>query len=327
MQRRQWWRYVVCAMLAAGAPHVDAADPAWPTRPIRIVVPTPPGGATDLATRIIAPPLAERLGQPVIVENRPGASGAIGADVVAKAEPDGYTLLMIIDQNAILPFIRRNLNHDLLKSFADISMVGKGSIVLVAYPPTPYNTIPALVAYAKAHPGTLSYASPGTGTSTHLAGELLKQATGLSDLQHVPYKGGGEAMSAVLGGQVPLAMLGMAPALAQIKAGKLKALAVSGPVRATALPDVPTMKEAGFPTLVLANWLGLVAPAGTPPAVVAKLHAALADTLGMPAVVESFDKLALVPSPSPTPDAMHRELDSEMKRWGAVVKAAGVEPE
>ncbi|MCC6197747.1 MAG: tripartite tricarboxylate transporter substrate binding protein [Burkholderiales bacterium] len=317
--------YVVAAALLLIS-SLTFAQP-WPSRPIRIVVPTPPGGTTDLATRIIATPLSERLGQPIVVENRPGASGAIGANAVAEAKPDGYTLLMIIDQNAILPSIRRNLDHDLLKSFTEISMVGRSLIVLVAYPGVPYSTVGELIAYARAHPKTLSYASPGVGTSTHLAGELFKQATGLSDIQHIPFKGGGEAISAVLGGQVPIAMLGMAPALARIKADKLKALAIAGPARAAALPDVPTMKEVGFPTVTLSSWLGLVAPAGTPPTIVAKLRDALADTLAMPSVIQAFDKLALLPAPSATPDEFRRELEGELKRWGAIVKVAGIEPE
>lgn len=297
----------------------------YPTRPIRIVVPTPPGGSTDLASRLLAPLLSQALGQPIIVENRAGASGAIAADVVAKAEPDGHTLLMIIDQNTILPSLKRHLNHSIVTSFAPISMVGKGSLVLVAHPSVPANTIPELIAYAKRNAGKLSMASPGTGTSAQLAGELFKQVTGLSDITDIPFKGGGEAIGAVLGGQVQLASMGMAPVLPHVKSGKLKALGVTGATRSSALPDVPTMSEAGFPGMVLTNWLGLVAPAGTPPAVVARLHTELLKALRVPSVVEGLARLALEPAPSPTPADFGQEIKGEIQRWSKVVKAAKIE--
>ena len=297
----------------------------YPTRPIRIVVPTPPGGSTDLASRLLVPLLSQALGQPIVVENRAGASGAIAADVVAKADPDGYTLLMIIDQNTILPSLKRHLNHSIVNSFAPISMVGKGSLVLVAHPSVPANTIPELVAYAKRNGGKLAIASPGTGTSAQLAGELFKQVTGLSDITDIPFKGGGEAIGAVLGGQVPLASMGMAPVLPHVKSGKLKALGVTGATRSPALPDVPTMSEAGLPGMVLTNWLGLVAPAGTPPAIVARLHTELLKALRAPSVVEGLARLALEPAPSPTPADFGQEISGEIQRWSKVVKAAKIE--
>jgi tripartite-type tricarboxylate transporter receptor subunit TctC len=315
------------AVLAAWTTLLSPASGAqsYPSRPIKIVVPTPPGGSTDLTTRMLATPLSQALGQPIVVENRPGASGAIGADVVAKAEPDGYTLLMIIDQNTILPSLKRHLNHSIVTSFAPISMVGKGSIVLVANPSVPARTIPELVAYARSNRGKLSMASPGTGTSAHLAGELFKQVTGLSDITHIPFKGGGEAIGAVLGGQVPLASMGMAPVLPHIKAGKLIALGVTGATRSPALPDVPTMAEAGLPGMVLTNWLGLVAPAGTPPAIINRLHDELLKTLRLPVVVQGLQGLAFEPAPSPSPADFQKEIASELQRWAKIVKSAGIE--
>jgi tripartite-type tricarboxylate transporter receptor subunit TctC len=328
MSTRGWyWVITLLTGLLTLAACPLALAQSYPTRAIRIVVPTPPGGSTDLATRLIAAPLSKALGQPIIVENRGGASGAIGADEVAKAQPDGYTLLMIIDQNTILPSLKRHLHHSMVTSFAPISMVGKGSLVLVAHPSIPVRTLAELVAYAKRNPGKLSYASPGTGTSPHLAGELLKQATGLRDITHIPFKGGGEAIGAVLGGQVPLAMLGMAPVLPSIQAGKLHALGVTGATRSPVLPDVPTMTESGYPTLVLTNWLGLVAPAGTPAAVIDRLHSELTKTLQLPAVKQGLARLALEPAASPTPNEFRHEIDRELQRWAAVVSAAGIQAE
>ncbi|HZQ63401.1 MAG TPA: tripartite tricarboxylate transporter substrate binding protein, partial [Casimicrobiaceae bacterium] len=303
-----------------------ASAQTWPTRPIKIIVSQSPGGVTDVVTRAVTDPLTEELGVPIIVENKPGASGILGTDLAAKAAPDGYTLLMFLDINTILPSLHKDLQHDAEKSFAPITLIARGSHVLVANPALPVNSLSELIAYAKANPGKLSYASPGTGSPQHLAAETLKLRAGI-DMTHVPYKGGGQAVADVLGGQVQLGMLGVAPVLSHIKAGKLKAIAVTGRSRVKVLPDVPTMAETVLPGFETIQWQGLVAPAGTPPAVIARLHAAMTKVMRNPAVIERLSTIGMEAVTSPTPDDFRQMIAEELKRWPAVVQAAGVSPE
>jgi tripartite-type tricarboxylate transporter receptor subunit TctC len=308
---------------AVGAP---ASADTWPSRPIRLVVPFPPGGVTDVVARLVAQPLGEALGQSVLVENKPGASGLVGTDSVATATPDGYTFLMFVDINTIFPSLVKTLRHDPQKSFAPVTVLGRGSHVLLAHPTLPVKTLPELIAYAKANPGTLSYASPGLGGAQNLSMEIIKNATGI-EILHVPYKGGGQAIADIVSGQVKLGILGMAPALPHIKSGKLNALAVTGGKRAALLPDVPTVAEAAVPGFETAQWQGVCAPAGTPEAVIVRMHAELVRIMNSPAVVERLAAVGLDNSTSPTPDDFARLIAAELQRWPAVVKRAGIEPQ
>ncbi len=313
---------LVAAVLIA-APVV--AQP-WPSKPIRILVPHAPGGVTDVITRIVSQPLSEALGQPIIVENRPGASGLLGTEVAARAAPDGYTLLMYVDTNTIFPSTVKQLAHDPDASFVPITLLARGSHLVVAHPSVPVSNLKELIVYAKQNPTQLSYATPGTGSPQHLAGETIKLESGI-DMTHIPYKGGGQAIGDVVGGQVKIGVLGMAPALPHVKAGKLKVLAVTGVTRSSLLPDVPTVAESGLPGFSTLQWTGLVAPAGTPLAIVARVHAAMADVLRQPAVVERISALGQEAQASASPDEFQQMIRAEIRRWPAVVSAAGIKPE
>ena len=313
--------FMTCALAASA----HAAE-TWPARPIKIIVSQAPGGVTDVITRIIAQPLGEVLGQSVVVENRPGASGLVGTEVVARAAPDGYTLLSFLDVNTIMPFTMKHIDYDPDRSFAPITLVARGSHVIVANPAAPFANLRELIAYAKAHPGELSYASPATGSPQHLAGETIKREAGIQ-MTHVPYKGGGQAIIDVVGGQVPLGIVGLAPALPQLRAGKLKAVAVTGDKRSALLPDVPTVAESGIPGFVTVQWQGLSAPAGTPPPVLTRLHQAMLEVMRRPDVIDRIKGQGLEAVSSAAPDDFQQMIRAELRRWPAVVKAAGVEPE
>jgi tripartite-type tricarboxylate transporter receptor subunit TctC len=303
-----------------------ACAQAWPGKPIRILVGYAPGGVTDIVARSVAQPLGDVFGQSVVVENRPGAAGVIATEFVAKSAPDGYTLLMFVDGNSMMPAAIKGLQHDPVKSFAQVTLLGRGALVLVAHPSFPPNTLQELVQHAKRNPAELSFATPGKSGPQHLAFESLKTLGGFK-AEHIPYKGGGQAIVDVVAGQVKIGMLGMAPSLPHIKAGKLKALAVTGRDRAASLPDVPTVAEQGFPGFEVAQWQGLVAPAGTPPAVVARLHAELVRIMRMPAIVEKLAAIGMDNSTSATPDEFTQWVQKETNRWPALFKAAGIQPE
>jgi tripartite-type tricarboxylate transporter receptor subunit TctC len=299
---------------------------AWPAKPIRIMVSYAPGGVTDTIARWVAQPLGEALGQSVVVENRPGAAGVIGTEIVAKAPPDGYTLLMFVDGNSMMPAAIKGLQHDPVKSFSQVTILGRGSLVIVAHPSFPANTLQELIQHAKRNPGELSFATPGKSGPQHLTFESIKTLGGFK-AEHIPYKGGGQAIVDVVAGQVKIGVLGMAPSLPHIKAGKLKALAVTGRDRAPALPEVPTVAESGFPGFEVAQWQGLVAPAGTPPAVIVRLHAELVRIMRMPAIVEKLASIGMDNSTSATPEDFTQWVQKETTRWPALFKAAGIQPE
>ena len=317
-------------MLALSAVVVALVAPAgaqtWPSRPIRLIVPHAPGGVTDVVARLVAQPLGEALGQSVIVENKPGASGLVGTESAASAAPDGYTFVMFVDANTIFPSTVKQLNHDPLKSFVPITVLGRGSHVIVAHPSLGVRTLPELVAYAKKNPGTMSYASPGIGSPQNLSMETIKNATGI-DLTHIPYKGGGQAIGDVVSGQVKVGVLGMAPALPYIKSGKLMALAVTGAARVALLPDVPTVAESAVPGFETAQWQGISAPAGTPPAVIKRMHDELVRIMSTPQIVERLAAIGMDNSTSPTPDDFSKMIAAELQRWPAAVKLAGIQPE
>ena len=277
-------RLAAIALFALTA--VAARGDTFPSRPIRIVVPFAAGGATDLIARVVGQKLTESLGQAVVVENRPGASGMIGADLVAKAPPDGYTLLMASTAEiAINPSLYSKMSYDPQKDLAPITLAGVTPLILVVNPASPLHSVADIVKEAKAHPGTISFASAGNGSVQHLSGELVKVLTS-TDMVHVPYKGAAPALTDVLSGQVTMFFSGMPPAMPHVKSGKLRALAVTTPKRSPAAPDVPTMAEAGVQGFDISNWFGLLAPAGTPPGILDKLHDEAVKALMQPAVKE-----------------------------------------
>lgn len=308
----------ICLSLASLL--AEAQD--FPTKPLRMIVPYAPGGVLDVSARSIAISLGEELGQQIIVENKPGAGGNIGTDLVARSDPDGYTILMFADTNTIAPALYSKLNSDPVTDFEPITLLASGSHVLVAHPSLPVANVAELIKYAKAHPGKLSYATPGTGTAQHLGGEMFKSAAGLQ-IAHVPYKGGGQAINDIVGGQVQLAMLGLAPALPHIRSGRLKALAVTGQARVAVLPEVPTLQESGLPGVVTNQWLGAVVPAGTPKPVVAKLYAALVKSVKAQSVRSVLERIGLTVSPSASPADFAVFIKADLERWPAIVKAAG----
>jgi len=312
---------IFLAALAMAAP--AHAQPAYPTKPITLVAAFAPGGGTDTAARIIAKELAIELGQPVVVDNRAGAGGSIGATSVARAAPDGYTLLLGTGSElAVLPAVRAKPPYDTLKEFEPVAEIGTVSLMLVAHPSVPANTVQELVALARANPGQLTYASFGMGSTNHLMGEFFTSKTG-TNLLHVPYKGSAAAATDLISGQVKLAFETMTVAMPLVKGGKLKALAILSPTRSALAPDLPTMAESGV-TLTTEGWMGVLAPKNTPPAVVERLNKATNKVLAMPAIKDAFDergvKVALV-----TPEQFGDFLKADIARWTAVVKASGVQ--
>src|SRR5512140_1202101 len=270
-------------LLALLAPTLGAQAQSYPSKPIRLVCPFPPGGAVDIASRAVAHELTQILGQPVTVDNRPGAGGNIGAEITAKSAPDGYTLLMTTSGiMGINPALYSKLPFDPIKDFAPISMLVSLNNVLVLHPSVPAKSVQEVIALAKAQPGKLTYASSGNGTSIHLSGELFKTMTGV-DMLHIPYKGSAPAVTDLLGGQVNMMFDNIPSSLPHIKAGKLRALAVTGAKRSQLLPDLPTIAEAGVPGYESYVWFGVVAPAGTPSSIVQRLNAAIAKAAAAPA--------------------------------------------
>jgi tripartite-type tricarboxylate transporter receptor subunit TctC len=309
------------AALALALP-TGAQAPAYPTKPVRIVVPFPAGGATDILARAVAQKLSDTWGQAFVVDNRPGAGGNIGSELVAKSAPDGYTLEMgTVGTHAINASLYAKMPYDHVKDFAPIILVAGVPNVLVVHPSVPVNSVQELVAYAKANPGKLNFASSGSGTSIHLSGELFKVMAGVQ-MTHVPYKGSAPALSDLLGGQVQLMFDNLPPSLPQIKAGKLRALGVTSVARAPALPDTPTIAESGLPGFDASSWFGLLAPAGTPPAVIAKLNTEIAKWLVTP---EAREKLIAIGAniAGGTPEDFARHIQAETAKWAKVVKESG----
>jgi tripartite-type tricarboxylate transporter receptor subunit TctC len=301
----------------------DAKD--YPARPIRVIVPYPPGGGTDVVARIVADPLAAALGQPIIIDNRGGAAGNLGTDLAAKSAPDGYTILLTLSSHTINPKLFDKLPFDVERDFAPISLVALSPQILVAHPSLPANNIRELIALAKAEPGKLNFASVGTGSPGHIAGELFKLKTGV-DMVHVPYKGGGPAVTDTLGGQVQLLFVTLPAAMQHVKAGRLKALAVTSDRRSLAAPDIPTIAESGVPDCIVNSWYGALAPAKTPPAFIAKLQAAFAKVLAMPEVKDKLFAQGAEAAPSTSAD-FERRIHDELKQWDYVIREARIKAE
>ncbi len=300
---------------------VEGLAQGWPSRPIRMVVPLSPGGFADVPGRILAARLSSLLGYNVFVENRPGAGGTIGADFVAKSAPDGYTLLFTGTPHVISAWIYKKLPYDPLKDFEPVALVASGPYVLVVNPQLPVHSIRELVAAAKAQPGKIDYASSGNGSAQHLVSALFASMAGI-ELNHVPYKGSGPAMQDLLGGQVKVSFAGIPNVLPHVKAGRLRALAVSTPQRSPDLPDVPTAAEAGVPGYQATLWLNLAAPAGTPGEIVQRLYAETAKALQDAELQQSFRAAGVEASPM-SPQELAGFMRAEYEKWGKVVRDTG----
>jgi tripartite-type tricarboxylate transporter receptor subunit TctC len=311
-------------ILALAASHAALAQ-TWPTKPIRVVVPFPPGGGTDIVARTVTPKMAEILGQPFVIENRAGAGGNIGTDAVAKSPADGYTLLVASASTAINTTLVPNLSWNFSRDFAPVVLMVVNNHLLAAHPSVPANNVRELLALAKAKPGQVTYASYGPGSSAHLTAELFKLMAGV-DLLHVPYKGAAPAVNDLLGGQVNIIFADVAAMLSHLKSGKLKALGIGSAKRFEGLPDVPTIAESGVPGFEAGGFLGLAAPAGTPPAVIQALNAAAQKSLAQPEVRDRLLGLASPPvggSPEEFGSYMKREID----KWARVIRAANIKSE
>jgi tripartite-type tricarboxylate transporter receptor subunit TctC len=302
---------------------IQAAYAAYPDKPIRLIVPYAPGGTAGALSQFIGEKLAAELGQTVVVEPKPGANGNIASEFVARAAPDGYTLLIgTISTLTINPSLYKKMPFDWLKDFKPISMLVTTSNVIVVNPSLPVNTIPELIQYAKSHPGTLSYGSSGAGSTLHLSGELFQAMTG-TKLVHVAYKGGGPARTDLLAGHISLMFSDMS-ALSLVQAGKLRALAVTGSKREPAAPNISTASEAGLPGYVVEAWYGVVAPAGTPEPIVNKVSAAVTAVLQRPEVRQRLSDLGMQPAENATPEHLEKAMKSDFAKWATVIKAADI---
>lgn len=316
--------WIAGGALAIATAHAQPSPQKYPVRPIRIVVPQSAGASTDLIARLVGQKLAEKLGQPVVVDNRPGAGSITGTDLVAKATPDGYTLLVVASSVTINPSVHKNLPFDPVRDLAPVTLLSSYPNLLTAHPALPVKTVPDLIAYAKARPGQINYGSSGTATGTHLSAELFKHMTGV-EMVHIPYKGGGPAVIALLGGQVQLNFASIQSVLPHIKAGKLRGIAVTTAKRSPAAPDLPAIAES-VPGYDHGPWNGMFAPAGTPKAVIARLNAEVVRAVHTP----EMKSVLLGEGADPignTPDEFAAMVKSEIAKWAQVIKAAGIKAE
>ena len=322
---KHWQLGAVLAAAAFGIPAAAiAAEAPWPVRPVRIIVPQSAGGQTDLTARLIGPQLTERLGQPMVIDNRPGAGSMLGTDMVAKAAPDGYTLLLP-SSLTIFPSVYKHVPFDPVRDFAPITMLTYYPNLVVVPPSLPVTSIRELIALAKAKPGSLNFASGGTGTPTQLSAELLKSMAGI-DMVHVPFKGGGPAITALLGGQVQVYFGPIATVLQLVNAGKLRAIGVTSLKRSGVAPEVPTVAESGVPGFEQITWNGLSAPARTPPAVIARLVKEINVILRLPAIRDRFAAEGVEMGGIP-PEQLAAIIKGELEKWAKVARAAGIVPE
>ncbi len=307
---------------AAGIVNLAQAQP-FPVKPVRIIAPFGPGSTIDIMGRTIAPKLSEALGQPVIVENRSGAGGAIGLESVAKSGKDGYTLVIgALGPVAVNPSLYARKPFDPVKDFAPITTLATGPMIVVVHPNVPARNIRELVAVAKARPGKLNYGSPGIGTTNHMAGELLNLAAGIT-LVHVPYKGNAEALTDLMGGQLDIVFTGLPPALAQMQAGRLRAVATTGTKRLAALPQLQTISEGGLAEASVSTWYGVLAPAGTPREIIDRLNMEIIKTMKNPEIAERFSSQGAEPITN-TPDEFARTIRDDVTKWAKVIKATGL---
>jgi tripartite-type tricarboxylate transporter receptor subunit TctC len=316
----------VCAYMATVACAATKPMGAF-NRPVRLIVAFPPGGGSDTLARHLAPHLSQLIGQPVVVDNRTGAAGNIATEIVAKAQPDGHTLLWGFSAPLVInPNLYRGLPFDVERDLAPISLLATEQFILVTNVSVPASSVKDLIALARAKPGQLSYASAGVGTPHHLAAELFKSRSGGLDIVHVPYKGGGPAAIAIIAGEAQMMFVSFAASLPHVYAKKLRALAVTGPERSPEVPQVPTMQEEGFPGFDVRAWFGVLAPAGTPQALIAKLNGDLIKVLAVPEVRDDLKKHGMDVTGS-TPQAFAAHLKREKALWGEVIRTAGIKPE
>jgi tripartite-type tricarboxylate transporter receptor subunit TctC len=307
---------LACTWLAPSG----AAAQDYPTRPVKIIVPTVAGGVVDVVTRLLANELTTRLGQSFFIDNRSGAGNTLGSREAARAAPDGTTLLMSSASGQVIsPLIYKDAGYDPIRSFVPIALFAEGSIILVVNPKAPWQSVGQIVAEAKANPGKLNYGSAGTGTIPHLTGELFKATAGV-DLVHVPYRGGSLTIADLIAGNINMTFEGSGPLLPHLREGRLRPLAVMSEARIADLPEVLTMVEAGYPNVLSTSWTGLFAPAGTPPAIVAQLNAAINAALATPELKAALGKLGNRPLGGP-PEALTRKVDSDIQRWTPIVRA------
>ncbi len=315
----------VCAWGALAALCVIAATPVraeYPEKPLRLVVPFPPGGSTEPLARVLSQKLGEAFGQQLIVDNRPGAGSTIGAEIVARSPPDGYTLFLGSISNAISAALYPKLNFDIVRDFAPITLLATTPGVLVVHPALPVKTVRELLALAKAKPEQLAYSSAGNGTPPHLSAELLSSMTGIK-LIHVPYKGGGPSIIALLSGEAQLSIASLPSAIGHMRSGKLRALGVTTPQRTPSVPELPTLSEAGVPGYAAETWLGLATAARTPKEIVARLHAATVKAMTLPDVKERLDTLGYIVRVG-SPEEYSAFVQNEVDKWRKVVKAASL---
>jgi tripartite-type tricarboxylate transporter receptor subunit TctC len=300
----------------------SVAGQTWPAKPLRLIVAFPPGGTNDIVARSVAQRLSERLGQTMLVENRPGANGALGADIAAKSSADGYTLFIAAVNHVVLPALYAKLPYDIDRDFVPVVLLATVPIVVVVHPAVPANSIVELIALAKAKPGTLNYASSGNGAGTHLAGELFKMQAGVS-MTHVPYKGSGPAITDLIGGQVQLMFADLPSASPQIKAGKLRVLAVGSPRSSPLVPELPTVSASGLPGYEAYTWVGIMAPAGTSKEIVVRLNAEAVAALERQDLKDALAAQGAEAAPG-TPEQFGAHVKSELAKWARVVKTAGI---
>ncbi|HXR55318.1 MAG TPA: tripartite tricarboxylate transporter substrate binding protein [Casimicrobiaceae bacterium] len=312
-------RFMLAVVLAVVA--FDAAADDYPSRPVKIVVPFAAGGPADVYARYLAQHLQESMGQPFVIEDRPGGGSVVGTEIVAKSAPDGYTLLLMSNTHTVNESLMPNKPFALMRDFVPVAPINSSDLVLVVNPAVKANTLKELIALAKAEPGKLNYASSGPGTPYHMAGELFK-AMAHVDIVHVPYKGSSGARTGVLGGQVEMMFDAVTVMNEHIKAGQVRALATSGKARSSVLPNVPTLSEAGVPGYEATIWLGLVAPKGTPPAIVNRLNAEITKVVSQPQTQAEWAKQGAVPM-TMTPDAFRKFLDDDIVKWARIVKISG----
>ena len=319
---KKGFKTLAASMMVAGALGFSAsASAAYPEKPIKLVVGFSAGGTTDVVARIMGKEIGDALGQPVVVENRPGAGSNIATELVQRSEADGYTLYMVAVTAAINQTLYKNVRFDLVNDFAPIALAVRVPNVLVVNPNVPAKSVKELVEYAKANPGKMNFASSGSGTSIHMAGELFKQSAGI-DVVHIPYKGSAPAITDLVGGQVDYMFDNMPSAWPQVEAGKLRALAVTTAERSETAPDLPTMKESGFPNFDVSSWFGVIAPKGTPDEVVQKVNKAMRAGLAKPEVKKQLADLGAVAADT-TPEQFGAFIKSEVDGWAKVVKASG----
>jgi len=324
-RRRAWLVRGLAGMLAASslAAPLTAGAETWPARPVQLLIPYPPGGSADLLARPVAAKLQEKLGQPVVLDYRPGAGGTIATQALARAKPDGYTLIMVLAAHAINASLYPKLPYDTRKDFAPVSLVANLPMILAGSSSLRASNVQELIAEARANPGKLTFASAGNGNTGHLAGELFDSVAGIK-MTHVPYKGSAQVVTAMLSGEVQLTFDSISTTLPHVKSGKLRALAVTGSQRAAVAPDVPTLAEAGVPGISITGWYAVLAPAGTPQPVVDRLSTEIATVLRQPDLKATLATNGYEPVGS-TPAALRTHIDAEINRWNKVVKDSGAQ--